>query len=161
MLEEQKVRPGVMKSDLGSNLEKPFSGSPAAVEPELKVDGITAQWSDESSHATLRDLSLTVKAGQLVAVVGPVGCGKVRKNFQITVFPFLSFFLYLSLNLFVFFLRLPCFKQYWENCLLKRAQLKWRERWGTQDKNHGYLLAPSVKTYFLECRLNNKSTSAS
>jgi ABC-type multidrug transport system fused ATPase/permease subunit len=78
MLEEQKVVPGVLKADLGSDgVEKPFSGPPRAAEPELKVEHITARWSDESSHPTLRDLSFAVKAGQLVAVVGPVGCGKV------------------------------------------------------------------------------------
>lgn len=38
----------------------------------------TAKWTDDMHEYTLNNISLTVKPGQLVAVIGPVAAGKVR-----------------------------------------------------------------------------------
>lgn len=44
--------------------------------PSLDIDGISASWSD-SQQNTLDDISISVKPGQLCAIIGPVGSGKV------------------------------------------------------------------------------------
>lgn len=43
----------------------------------LTVSGVTAKWSNATEENTLTDVSFSVKAGELLAVVGPVGSGKV------------------------------------------------------------------------------------
>lgn len=43
----------------------------------LVVAGVTAKWSNATEDNTLTDVSFSVKAGELLAVVGPVGSGKV------------------------------------------------------------------------------------
>ena len=43
----------------------------------LVVAGVTAKWSNTTEDNTLNDVSFSVKAGELLAVVGPVGAGKV------------------------------------------------------------------------------------
>lgn len=47
-----------------------------SVTPALHVDQISASWVD-SQQSTLDDISLRVKPGQLCAIIGPVGSGKV------------------------------------------------------------------------------------
>ncbi|XP_071552963.1 ATP-binding cassette sub-family C member 4-like isoform X4 [Panulirus ornatus] len=42
----------------------------------LVVAGLTAKWSDATEEDTLSDISCSVKAGELLAVIGPVGSGK-------------------------------------------------------------------------------------
>ncbi|XP_050734387.1 ATP-binding cassette sub-family C member 4-like isoform X2 [Eriocheir sinensis] len=42
----------------------------------LAVSGLTAKWSNVTEENTLTDVSFSVKAGELLAVVGPVGSGK-------------------------------------------------------------------------------------
>ncbi|CAL4094228.1 unnamed protein product, partial [Meganyctiphanes norvegica] len=49
--------------------------------PKLKdcsitVSGVTAKWSEETEENTLTNVSCSVKAGELLAVIGPVGSGK-------------------------------------------------------------------------------------
>ncbi|WP_432839525.1 amino acid ABC transporter ATP-binding/permease protein [Dactylosporangium sp. CA-092794] len=49
--------------------------SPAGVEPPvLRVEGVTVGWT--AARPVLRDLSLTLRPGQRVALVGPSGAGK-------------------------------------------------------------------------------------
>ncbi|XP_076435453.1 ATP-binding cassette sub-family C member 4-like isoform X2 [Babylonia areolata] len=40
------------------------------------IDNLTAKWNPEVEQNTLEQISATVKAGQLLAVIGPVGAGK-------------------------------------------------------------------------------------
>lgn len=42
----------------------------------IVVQNGTFAWNDADERATLNDINLAVKPGQLVAIVGPVGCGK-------------------------------------------------------------------------------------
>ncbi|KAG0716160.1 Multidrug resistance-associated protein 4 [Chionoecetes opilio] len=42
----------------------------------LAAAGVTAKWSNTTEDNTLTDVSFSVKAGELLAVVGPVGSGK-------------------------------------------------------------------------------------
>ena len=40
----------------------------------IEMSGVSAEWGEEMFG--LRNINLTVRKGELVAVVGPVGCGK-------------------------------------------------------------------------------------
>ncbi|CAG2116727.1 unnamed protein product, partial [Medioppia subpectinata] len=40
------------------------------------IDNLTVRWNNEKPEPTLADISLSVKPGQLLAVIGTVGCGK-------------------------------------------------------------------------------------
>ncbi|XP_005099201.2 multidrug resistance-associated protein 4 [Aplysia californica] len=63
--------------DHSSNVEK-SNLRPKPEDAFVQLDGVTAKWEGEgtSEQNTLESISLSVKAGQLVAVIGPVGCGK-------------------------------------------------------------------------------------
>lgn len=41
------------------------------------VNNITAKWNQEVVRPTLKDVSVRLKQGDLLAVIGPVGSGKV------------------------------------------------------------------------------------
>ena len=43
----------------------------------IKITNVTAKWNEDFHENTLSDVSLDVRKGSLVAVIGPVGCGKV------------------------------------------------------------------------------------
>ena len=47
------------------------------VEPSLKLCKITARWNKTTTEPTLRDISVDLKSGDLLAIIGPVGSGKV------------------------------------------------------------------------------------
>ncbi|XP_069668825.1 probable multidrug resistance-associated protein lethal(2)03659 isoform X2 [Periplaneta americana] len=42
----------------------------------IKITNVTAKWSEDVSENTLHNISVNVRAGTLVAVIGPVGSGK-------------------------------------------------------------------------------------
>ena len=44
--------------------------------PTVALRGVTAKWRKEELEDTLADISMEVEAGQLVAIIGPVGSGK-------------------------------------------------------------------------------------
>ena len=44
--------------------------------PTVALRGVTAKWRKEEVEDTLVDVSMEVRAGQLVAIIGPVGSGK-------------------------------------------------------------------------------------
>jgi len=43
----------------------------------IKITDITAKWTDDLPENTLTDVSLNVRPGGLMAIIGPVGSGKV------------------------------------------------------------------------------------
>lgn len=91
-----------------------FSGSGKDVvqkepEAEVKLENVTAKWTLSSEECTLNSVSLKVKRGQLLGVIGPVGCGKVRQLFMQKVGEVLI------LSKFLISSRVPCFKQFYAN----------------------------------------------
>ena len=48
--------------------------TPIGPEIPIEMSGVSAEWGEEMFG--LRNINLTVRKGELVAVVGPVGCGK-------------------------------------------------------------------------------------
>ncbi|CAG2180166.1 unnamed protein product, partial [Oppiella nova] len=44
--------------------------------PELSVNNISAKWSEDSPYPTLQNISVYLRPGDLLAVIGPVGAGK-------------------------------------------------------------------------------------
>lgn len=47
----------------------------------LTISNATAKWTKNLTVDSLQNINLTVKRNQLVAIIGPVGAGKVRKTF--------------------------------------------------------------------------------
>jgi len=45
----------------------------------LDISNATAKWTQNETENCLRHINLTVGSGQLVAIIGPVGAGKVYK----------------------------------------------------------------------------------
>jgi ABC-type multidrug transport system fused ATPase/permease subunit len=53
-----------------------------------------AQWSTETSEPTLVDMNLSMRPGQLVAVIGPVGSGKVQFFLNLLIKHIISVFFF-------------------------------------------------------------------
>jgi ABC-type phosphate/phosphonate transport system ATPase subunit len=47
---------------------------------EINIMNATAKWTDEQSSNSLESINFNAKPGELVAVIGPVGAGKVCIN---------------------------------------------------------------------------------
>jgi len=79
-LEERIIETSISKETI-----KSYAGF-KIVSHELVIEKITAGWDSSSdprgNWSTLEDISLVVKPGRLIAVIGPVGCGKVDSKEQ-------------------------------------------------------------------------------
>jgi NitT/TauT family transport system ATP-binding protein len=51
----------------------PATGMPADSEPALQFDNVTCRF---GNYTAVQNVSLTVKEGEFLSVVGPTGCGK-------------------------------------------------------------------------------------
>jgi len=60
-------------SNVSQNVEKKESKT-----LRIRITNATAQWTPQSHEKTLNKVTLDIKPGMLVAVIGPVGAGKVR-----------------------------------------------------------------------------------
>ncbi len=60
--------------ELKSKAGKEKDGSKGS---SVVVNNITAKWNQEVVRPTLKDVSVRLKQGDLLAVIGPVGSGKV------------------------------------------------------------------------------------
>lgn len=63
----------------------------------LSIVNVSASWSGYSVVDTLRNITLTAKAGEFIGVAGPVGSGKVSFSllfYSIRIFIFVSSCLY-------------------------------------------------------------------
>lgn len=75
------------------------------------VSNITAKWTDSQTNNSLENINLTVRPGRLVAIIGPVGSGKVNEY---------SLYIYMYRNcVYVKIKRFDCrvhyYKQFYEN----------------------------------------------
>jgi len=61
----------------------PVGGRPGS----LVFDSATACWLPTNNEDTLTNISLSVKSGELVAVIGPVGSGKVSTYVRLLRIP--------------------------------------------------------------------------
>lgn len=61
-------------------VDKSDSGSLSADDAGIIVSNVSAKWLPNQSDNTLNDVNLTVRPGRLVAIIGPVGAGKVYKK---------------------------------------------------------------------------------
>ena len=52
-----------------------ISGS-SSKEPFLSISDISCRWNQDNLTETLREITLSVSSGSMVAITGPVGCGK-------------------------------------------------------------------------------------
>jgi len=66
----------VITCDEASKMEKKDSKTLG-----IRITNVTAQWMPQSQEKTLSKVTVDIKPGMLVAVIGPVGSGKVRYYF--------------------------------------------------------------------------------
>lgn len=50
------------------------------IENAIDIKNVTASWEEHAAKKTLNEINLSIKPGQLCAVIGPVGSGKVSGN---------------------------------------------------------------------------------
>lgn len=65
----------------GGKKARSKDSSPAEAS-SLIVNNITAKWNQDMVKPTLKDISTKLKPGDLLAVIGPVGSGKVSVKFR-------------------------------------------------------------------------------
>lgn len=53
------------------------NGTDQLYDKNIVVSNATAKWSDNQNDNSLENINFTVKPGQLVAMIGPIGAGKV------------------------------------------------------------------------------------
>lgn len=46
----------------------------------IGISNATAKWIDDQTYNTLENINLNILPGSLVAIIGPVGSGKVHEN---------------------------------------------------------------------------------
>lgn len=63
-------KPIVINNDTANNAEQ-------TNDLGIVVSDVTAKWTDAQTENSLENINLTVRPGRLVAVIGPVGAGKV------------------------------------------------------------------------------------
>ncbi len=63
-----KQKPTIKNAENTTELSKPLKG-------RLEAKGLTVKY-ENSSKNTLENINFTIEAGEIVAIVGPVGCGK-------------------------------------------------------------------------------------
>ena len=66
----------VITSDEASDMQKKDSKALG-----IRITNVTAQWMPQSHEKTLSKVTVDIKPGMLMAVIGPVGSGKVRHYF--------------------------------------------------------------------------------
>lgn len=48
----------------------------------IDISNATAKWTDDQTCNTLENINLNILPGSLVAIIGPVGSGKVHENYK-------------------------------------------------------------------------------
>lgn len=48
-----------------------------AIDFSVNISNATAKWTNDQKRNTLENINLSIRPGQLIAIIGPVGAGKV------------------------------------------------------------------------------------
>ena len=88
LLNEERDQSGIKHEDLHKNCVGNGVGKPGKDEDDDVSDDkatvvmtqISGKWNHEETENTLTDVSLSVYPGKLVAIIGPVGSGKVNQD---------------------------------------------------------------------------------
>lgn len=68
------------KTDVEIGVKRQSSDIPwGNKENAVEFNEVNAYWESDSSTKTLNKINLKIKLGQIIAIVGPVGSGKVKK----------------------------------------------------------------------------------
>ncbi|KFB53213.1 AGAP003221-PA-like protein [Anopheles sinensis] len=71
----QEHDPQSASSGLKRNLNELHQSTEDPTRPALELQNVTASW-EETTEKTLKDISVSIGTGKLLAVIGPVGAGK-------------------------------------------------------------------------------------
>lgn len=113
----------------------------------IVVSNVTAKWTDAQTENSLENINLTVKPRRLVAVIGPVGAGKVYYNTN----PYYKRVINNIIDHF-FQCRVRCYKPSYENYRFLKVILPCAVLCLMHHKNHGYLLVLFNKTFYSVCQ---------
>jgi len=83
MLDELKVQSPAPAADAKDSDVKENGSNKSS--PGLFLTNAVAKWNDEYPEPTLNNMSVSVTTGKLVAVIGPVGSGKVQFSANILI----------------------------------------------------------------------------
>lgn len=67
----------INNENISTNNEKYNKNVELTSEFGIDISNATAKWTSDQPENTLNNINLTVKPGRLVAIIGPVGAGKV------------------------------------------------------------------------------------
>lgn len=81
MLYEENVQ--VIRFSKDDGLSNGLSAKNPTV--EVKFENVTAKWKQDHQEDTLQNVTVTVPPKKLLAVIGPVGSGKVRCRFKLVL----------------------------------------------------------------------------
>lgn len=70
--------PIIVNDDILPNDVDNLNGSKILSDLGIVIYNATAKWTDMQTENSLENINLTVRPGRLVAVIGPVGAGKVN-----------------------------------------------------------------------------------
>lgn len=72
-------------SNLRSTINRPPKKHDKNSQVKVAVKNLSAKWDDTYEVMTLTDISFEVQRGQLLAIIGPVGCGKVKYSLRLKI----------------------------------------------------------------------------
>lgn len=81
MMHEEFEGPKSSASPKTNGIMKSKEKEEVVEEAVVSLDAVTARWTEGQSDNTLEEVNLRVHKGQLIAVVGQVGAGKVSLIF--------------------------------------------------------------------------------
>lgn len=77
MKENGTKKPIVLENDFKLNYVDKQNDTEESSTLGITISNATAKWTDGQNNNSLENINLTVTPGRLVAIIGPVGSGKV------------------------------------------------------------------------------------
>jgi len=75
-------KPIIINDNITLNIDDNQDGNEYSNDLGIVVSNVTAKWTDAQTENSLENINLTVKPGRLVAIIGPVGAGKVTETIK-------------------------------------------------------------------------------